>query len=579
MSRPIAVRYGQYSDKGRKDVNQDSHGICIPAEPALSLKGIALGIADGISSSDLSQQASAMVVRSFLEDYYCTSEAWTVQKSAQRVLTASNSWLYSETRRSEFRFERDRGYVCTFSGLILKANIAHLFHVGDSRIYRLRQQALEQLTNDHRMWESREKSYLSRAMGMTDQLELDYRAISLAAGDLFILATDGIYEFLDPDTLMRCIETSTSLDEAARQIAHLALEAGSHDNLTIQFLEIEALAEAAHESVLRQVEALPLPPALEARMLFEGYRIVRQIHASPRSHVFLAVDGKTGQQVAIKTPSTERSGDHEYLERFMMEEWIARRLNSPHILKPFSLERRRNYLYTTMEYVEGQTLDQWLRDHPQQDLETVRNIIEQVARGLMAFHRMEMLYQDLKPDNIMIDATGTVKIIDFGAVQVAGLMEMHPDNHGNPLPGTALYMAPEYFLGEPGTVRSDLYSLAVLTYHMLSGEYPYGAEIARHRSESAQRRLHYRPLRQGRHDERDIPAWIDFSLRKALHINPYKRHNELSEFLYELRQPAREFLSQARPPLIQRNPVGFWQGVAALQLLTIIWLLLEKLNS
>ncbi|MCY0965868.1 bifunctional protein-serine/threonine kinase/phosphatase [Parathalassolituus penaei] len=576
MTKPLAVSCGQYSDKGRKDLNQDSHGFSLPPEPALSLKGIAIGLADGISSSPVSQQASAMVVRSFLEDYYCTSEAWSVQKSGERVLTASNSWLYSETMRSDFRFDRDRGYVCTFSGLIIKANTAHLFHVGDSRVYRLRNHALEQLTNDHRMWESREKSYLSRAMGMTDKLEIDYRTLPVQAGDVFVLATDGIYEFIDPQILISSIATSDNLDHTAHAIAEAALVAGSDDNLTIQILRVDALAEAANESVLRQVESLPLPPPLEARMLFDGYRIVRQIHASPRSHVFLAIDGKTGQQVAIKTPSTDQSSNPEYLERFMMEEWIARRLNSPHVLKPFTLDRRRNFLYTTMEYVEGKTLSQWLVDNPRPELENVRNIIEQVARGLMAFHRMEMLYQDLKPDNIMIDNTGTVKIIDFGAVRVAGLMEMHPDDTGNQMLGTALYMAPEYFLGEPGTVRSDLFSLAVLTYHMLTGQYPYGTEVARHRSETAQRRLHYRPLIQSSKDEREIPAWIDFALRKATQINPYKRHAEISEFLFELRQPAREFLTQTKPPLMQRNPVGFWQGVSLLQLLVILWMLYER---
>src|SRR4029078_10132480 len=122
-------------------------------------------------------------------------------------------------------------------------------------------------------------------------------------------------------------------------------------------------------------------------------------------------------------PATELQSSLEHLERFMMEEWIARRLNSPHVLKPYPRTRERRFLYVAMEYVEGQTLAQWMIDNPKPGLEIVRGIVEQIARGLQAFHRMEMLHQDLPAQNIMIDKTGTVKIIDFGSVSVAGVDE------------------------------------------------------------------------------------------------------------------------------------------------------------
>ncbi|WP_235726714.1 PP2C family protein-serine/threonine phosphatase [Methylocaldum szegediense] len=165
---------GQYSDKGRKETNQDFYGVCIPKEPQLSSKGVAIALADGISSSDVSQIASETAVRSFLEDYFCTSDAWSVRKSAQRVLMAINSWLYAQTQKSQYRYDKDRGYVCTLSGMVIKSTIAHIFHVGDARIYRFRDKALEQLTNDHRFWVSQDQSYLSRALGINPQVEIDY---------------------------------------------------------------------------------------------------------------------------------------------------------------------------------------------------------------------------------------------------------------------------------------------------------------------------------------------------------------------------------------------------------------------
>ena len=133
----LQVSVGQYSDKGRKDINQDFHGACVPKAPQLASKGIAVALADGISSSAVSQVASQSAVTSFLDDYYCTSDAWSVKRSAQRVLAATNSWLHAQNQKGQFRFDKDRGYVCTLSALVIKSATAHLFQVGDTRIYRL----------------------------------------------------------------------------------------------------------------------------------------------------------------------------------------------------------------------------------------------------------------------------------------------------------------------------------------------------------------------------------------------------------------------------------------------------------
>src|SRR5437868_15529493 len=170
MSRRLQISVGQHSDKGRKEANQDFYGVLIPDDPLLSLKGIAVVLADGISSSSVSHVASESAVKSFLTDYYCTSDSWSVKTSAQRVLAATNSWLHSQTRRSQYSYDRDKGYVCTLSAMVIKSTTAHIFHVGDSRIYRLSGNALEQLTQDHRVVVSSEQSYLSRALGINPQL-------------------------------------------------------------------------------------------------------------------------------------------------------------------------------------------------------------------------------------------------------------------------------------------------------------------------------------------------------------------------------------------------------------------------
>ncbi|MEZ3184952.1 bifunctional protein-serine/threonine kinase/phosphatase [Pseudomonas sp. LM13] len=573
MPSQLAISLGQHSDRGRKPANQDFHGACVPADALLTSKGIAIALADGISSSEVSHIASETAVASFLSDYFCTSDAWSVKQSAQRVLVAINSWLHAQTRHSPHRYDRDRGYVCTFSALVLKSASAHLFHVGDARIYRLRDGGLEQLTEDHRVRVSADTSYLGRALGIDRHLEIDYRTLPLAVGDLFLLATDGVYEHIGAREVAQLVaEHGDELDLAARRIVERALANGSDDNLTAQLVRIDSLPEQAVDDVQRQLGELALPPLLEPRMQFDGYRIVRDLHISSRSHVHLAVDEASGATVVLKTPSMDLRGDAAYLERFLLEEWIARRLDNPHVVKACPPPRQRRYLYTVSEFIDGQTLAQWMLDHPLPDLETVRGIVEQIARGLRAFHRLEMLHQDLRPQNLLIDATGTLKIIDFGSTRVAGLTERNAPGTQDNLLGTAAYTAPEYFLGEAGSPRSDQFSLAVIAYQLLSGRLPYGADVARARTTAAQKRLCYQPLR---HAQRDIPAWIDEVLGKALHPDPARRYAELSEFVFELRQPNPAFLNRARLPLLERNPLLFWKGLSLLLAGTVVALLLR----
>ncbi|HTN29758.1 MAG TPA: bifunctional protein-serine/threonine kinase/phosphatase [Pseudomonas sp.] len=572
MTTTLAVTAGQFSDKGRKPFNQDFHGLRLPEPEQQSSKGIALAIADGISSSDVSHIASETAVKSFLEDYFCTPDAWSVKQSGQRVLVAANAWLYAQTRRGPYRYDRDRGHVCTFSALVLKSTTAHLFHVGDARIYRLRNGQLEPLTEEHRVWLSPEQSCLGRALGINPHLEIDYRTLPLQVGDLFLLLTDGVHEWLSETTLLALIDAhGADLDITARRLVLEAHARGSPDNLTAQLVRIDALPDGEAGEVQRQLDELALPPLLEPPARFEGYRILRELHASSRSHVYLAEDERSGERLVLKTPSLDLRHDRAYLERLLLEEWIARRLHSAHVVRAPAAGRPRQFLYSVTEYIEGQTLAQWMTDNPRPTLEQVRDLLEQIARGLRAFHRLEMLHRDLRPENILIDAGGTLKLIDFGSAQVAGLAEggMDPDN---PIPGALAYTAPEYFLGEGGSVRSDLFSLGVIAYRLLGGDLPYGAEVSRARSRTAQLRLRYRPLWR---EDRDLPPWLDTVLRKAVHPNPARRYGELSEFLHDLRQPPPELLHRAKAPLLQRHPLRFWQTLAWVQMAVLLVLVLR----
>ena len=201
----------------------------------------------------------------------------------------------------------------------------------------------------------------------------------------------------------------------------------------------------------------------------------------------------------------------------------------------------------------------------------VRSYIEQLTRGLRAFHRMEMIHQDLKPENILIDEHGTLKIIDFGSTKIAGIEEIYLPIEVNNILGTINYTAPEYHLGTSGSNRSDIFSLGVITYEMLTGHLPFGEEMSLRNI----KRARYISIKRF---NPEIPAWVDKAIEKAVHINPDNRFSMLSEFNYALNYPDSSLVNNTHVPLIKQNPIKTWQFISFFLLIINIFLL-YKLNS
>ena len=131
--------------------------------------------------------------------------------------------------------------------------------------------------------------------------------------------------------------------QAARAIVAEAFERGSADNLTVLVARVDTLPDREVNEVLRQQTELPSPPPLAPRMELDGYKIVRELHASARSHVFLATDTESGDAVVLKTLATEMREDTAHLERFLMEDWVAQRISNAHVLRAAGRGRKRSY--------------------------------------------------------------------------------------------------------------------------------------------------------------------------------------------------------------------------------------------
>jgi len=549
------ISIGQCSRIGLKDRNDDSFGVVLPTEPSMLAQGITMAIADGMSTAEGGKEASESCVKSFLTEFYDTPASWTVKTSARRILDASNRWLHSQC---QVQYLSDKDMVTTFSGLVLKGGLAHIFHVGDSRITRMRDNYLEPLTRDHRLQMAGDREYLSRAMGVDINVEIDYRRVEVLEGDIFIFTTDGVHDFTNPRDAVETINLhANDLDKAAEIIVDASLAAGSPDNVTCQIVRIDKVGTRDEDAHHQSLSALPFPPDLAEGMIMDGYRILREIHLSSRSQVYLAVDTDTDEELILKTPSVNFEDDPTYIEQFTREEWIGQWITNPHVARAIIPTRTRAFLYTLFEYVDGPTLRQWMTDNPSPKLDDVRQIIEQIATGLRAMHRMEMIHQDLKPENIIIDRHGTARIVDFGSVRILGIEESTPDGRPSHALGTAGYSAPEVIIDNNATYQSDLYSLATITYEMLTGHLPYGRDLGN----AAQiRKAVYQSAT--RHNP-DLPVWIDGALERGTSLSEDSRYSELSEFTTDIKTPNPEFTARKRP-LMERDPVTFWKVISAI---------------
>ena len=571
MKKTLKVSIGQYSTAGIKQQNQDFHGVYLPEGHVLKQKGIACVIADGIGSSNVSHLAAETAVGSFLSDYYSTSDAWSTQTSAERVIRATNSWLYAQTQQSQGRFDKDRGYVCTLSALILKQQQAHVFHVGDSRIYRIRDHEIELLTHDHRVWLSSREHYLSRALGADYRIEIDYRNIELKEKDIFLLMTDGVYEFVTDQQLLDLTLIDADLNQLAKAFVEKALEQGSDDNLSLQVIHVEQLPELNQFHIQQDYV---FPQQLSKGEVFEGYVIDKILHQNHRSCLYLAHDTQQ-QPLVIKTLGVDLQQDKNAVEQFQLEDWVSKRLKHDNLMQCYPHNTEKKYLFQCYEYLQGETLAQWLhRQEKPLNLDEILPILQQTALALNAMHRLEMLHQDIRPKNIIVlntESAMKIKLIDYGSTAVRGLVEINPKNANRPL-GTLAFMAPEYFIDHSPSVHSDQFSLAVMAYYLLTKQLPYGTDLARCNSLKQLKKVQYYSIRKYRPD---LPIWLDKILGQALSIEPTHRFEALSELIHNLMHPSKELLNSKPPAIIERDPLRFWQisctVLGLLFLLSIAW--------
>jgi serine/threonine protein phosphatase PrpC len=556
----IKAGVGFFSASGPRSANEDFAGAVFGADLPQPRRDIVAAIADGIGSAKGGRVAAETAVRGFLDGICELPETTEVRRSAAQVLNALGAWMHSQSQRDPGL----AGMGCTFTGLVLRGRIAHVLHAGDTRAYRLSGNRLSCLTTDHVRVDGsgRPSSRLYRALGVEPEIRLEYIAQPMARHDRFLLSSDGVHGWLTDESIADTLRERSAPADTAKALVAAALDSGSTDNCTALVLDVSELPTAASADIDTIVMQLPIAQLPMGGETIDGFALKALLSEGRYTRLFAATDEVEGGDVALKFPKPRVAEVDAYRRAFLREAWVGTRVESPWLGRLIELPQgRQTCLYTVMPLYQGELLETRLGRRPSLGLEEGRHIAIKLARAATALHRSGIIHRDIKPDNVILEGDGSLKLIDLGVVRVPGL----EDSPAEDVPGTRAYMAPEMLAGEPGNEATDIYALAVTMFRAFTGEFPYGNADPT----SAPTRTRPQELCALRPD---LPSWLQDTLSRAIAVDPAQRFRDMSEFAQEMEAGPARAPSAPRRPLTayERAPLLFWKSLAALLALALI---------
>ncbi|WP_373388067.1 protein kinase [Pseudomonas alcaligenes] len=554
----LQLSFGEATATGPRTENQDAIRVVTPAPALAASKGFLFALADGVSQCADGGLAARATLQALALDYYSTPETWAVAQSLERLLVAHNRWLQAGSGGQPL--------LTTLSALILRGRRFTLAHVGDCRAYRLHDGQLERLSEDH-VWEQPGMQHvLKRALGLDQHLVVDYLEGELREGERYLLVSDGVWSTLGDAGIRRLLLDESDPTAACQALVAAAHLAGSQDNASAVLVQVEALPDNDLADTLAQLQQWPLPPKLREGQDFEGWQVERLLAESRQSLVYRVRDAQARRWL-LKTLPASRHDEAQAGAALLLEEWFLRRVAGRHFAEAHPLPQRQHLYYVQREYA-GQTLAEHLRLSGPLGLAEWLELAPRLLKALGQLHRRNILHRDIKPENLLWCDDGELRLLDFGLAYCPGLSR--DEQHA--LPGTPSYIAPEAFAGIAPERQQDLYAAGVTLYHLLTGHYPYGEiEAFQHpRFGSPAAPSRYRP---------DIPAWLDDCLLRAVAASPEERFETAEEWLLALEQGERQTLGGRPRPLLEREPLKVWRGVALASLLVNLVLLVSLLRG
>src|SRR5947199_112040 len=256
------------------------------------------------------------------------------------------------------------------------------------------------------------------------------------------------------------------------------------------------------------------------------YRVISRLGSGGMADVYLAADELLGRLLAVKLLHPHFAADHEFVERFKREASVAAALSHPNIVGIFDRGEWQGTYYIAMEYVAGRSLKTIVREQGALDPATAIDIVVQILRAARSAHRRGVVHRDLKPHNVILDEEGRARVTDFGIAR-AGASDMTLTGS---IMGTAQYLSPEQAQGHAVTASSDLYSVGVILYELLTGVVPFEGETA---VAIAYKQVAAEP-RPPSELNPALPPSLDAIVLRALAKDPAERYADAGELIVAL---------------------------------------------
>ncbi|OLS62924.1 bifunctional protein-serine/threonine kinase/phosphatase [Pseudomonas putida] len=554
----LRLSTAQASASGPREENQDATRLVTPAPELAASKGYLFALADGVSQCADGGLAARASLQALAMDYYATPPTWGVAQALDRLLSAQNRWLRANGGGQPL--------LTTLSALVLRGQRFTLAHVGDCRVYRWHTGQLRRISQDH-VWDQPGMQHvLKRALGLDEHLLVDYLEGELQQGEHFVLLSDGVWCVLNEHQIAGVLRDTPDLQEAADTLVRMAHLAGSQDNASAVLVRVDEPGAASLGDTLAQLQQWPLPPHLRPGQAFEGWTVDAVVSKSRQSLLYRVLD-RQQQPWLLKTLPASREQDSGAQQSLLMEEWFLRRV-AGRCFPEVHPGNQRQHLYYLMREYPGVTLAQHFQQHGPLPLPQWLDIARQSLRAVGMLHRRNILHRDIKPENLHLDDDGQVRLLDFGLAFCPGLSE----DIAHELPGTPSFIAPEAFDGQAPALQQDLYALGVSLFWLLTGHYPYGEiEAFQHpRFGTPTSAARLRP---------DVPEWLERNLAQAIASDPRQRFETAEQWLLLLDQGEHQPLALRPKPLLEREPLKVWRGLALFSLLLNLILLICLLKG
>jgi serine/threonine protein kinase/Tfp pilus assembly protein PilF len=269
-------------------------------------------------------------------------------------------------------------------------------------------------------------------------------------------------------------------------------------------------------------------------LTFAGrYQIIEELGRGGMGHVFKVLDTKIGEKIALKVIKPEIASDEKVLERFRNELKLTRKIRHRNVCQMFDFGEEKGIHFITMEYVQGENLKGLIKQVGQLSPGQALSIAEQVCHGLSEAHRHDVIHRDMKPQNIMIDKDGNARIMDFG---IARLLQAGDMTDSGLIIGTPEYMSPEQVEGKNVGRQSDIYSLGVILFEMVTGRLPFKGDTPL----SIALKQKAEPPPHPRKFNSLIPDSLGRAILKCLEKNPARRYQNAEELLADLKRTEKE---------------------------------------